>query len=98
MPRPAGSSTPVLIGQGVSNADGAWSITSNQALADGAYTITAIAVDSSGHTISSTTTIVPNLVIDTVGPKVTSVSFNRFQGQIVVTFQDSAARTTPASA
>ena len=45
-------------------------------------------MDSSGHTISSTTTIVPNLVIDTVGPKVTSVAFNRFQGQIVVTFQD----------
>ena len=39
-------------------------------------------------TISSTTTIVPDLVIDTVGPKVTSVNFNRLQGQIQVTFQD----------
>jgi hypothetical protein len=45
-------------------------------------------VDSSGHTVSSTTTIVQNLVIDTVGPKVTSLSFNRFHGQIVVGFQD----------
>jgi hypothetical protein len=83
-----GSTTPVLVGTGTSDASGAWSITSDQALADGRYTITAIAVDSSGHTISSTTTIVPSLVIDTVGPKVTSVEFDRFHGQIVVTFQD----------
>ncbi len=84
----SGSTTPVLIGQGVSNASDAWSITANQDLADGAYLITAIATDSSGHTVSSTTTIVANLVIDNVGPKVTSVAFNRLQGQIVVTFQD----------
>ena len=84
----SGNSTPVLIGQGVSNANDAWDITSNQALADGAYTITAVAVDSSGHTVSSTTTIVPDLVIDTVGPKITSVNFSRFQGRIQVTFQD----------
>ena len=84
----SGSTTAILIGQGVSNANDAWSITSNQALANGSYTITAIAVDSSGHTVSPTTTIVSALVIDTVGPKVTSVQFNRFQGQIQVTFQD----------
>jgi hypothetical protein len=83
-----GSLTPVVIGLGVSNANDAWSITANQALADGSYTITAIAIDSSGHTISSTTTIVPNLVIDTVGPKVTSVFFNRVSGEIEVTIQD----------
>ncbi len=84
----SGSTTPVLIGTGTSDASGAWSITSDQALADGAYAITAIAVDSSGHTISTTTTVVPDLVIDTVGPKVTGVQFDRIQGQIVVTFQD----------
>ena len=84
----SGSSVPVPIGTGTSDASGTWSITSNQALADGAYTITAIAVDSSGHTISSTATIVPNLVIDTVGPKVTSVLFRRLRGEIVVTYQD----------
>ena len=83
-----GSSTPVLIGTGMSDASGAWSITSTLALANGGYTITAVAVDASGHTVSSTTAIVPSLVIDTVGPKVTSVAFNRFQGQIVVTYQD----------
>ena len=84
----AGSAMPVLIGQGVSNADDAWSITANQALADGSYTITAIAVDSSGHTTSIKTTIVPALVIDTAGPKVTSVIFNRVSGEVQATIQD----------
>jgi len=84
----AGSAAPVVIGQGVSNANDAWSITANQALADGSYAITAIAVDSAGHTISGTTTIVPALVIDTVGPKVTNVSFARLSGEILVTIQD----------
>ena len=83
-----GSSTPVLIGTGVSNASDAWSITSDQALADGGYTITAVAVDAFGQTVSSPTTIVPNLVIDTVGPKVTGMSFDPSRGRIVVTFQD----------
>ena len=36
----SGSSTPVLIGQGVSSAAGAWSITADRDLADGAYAIT----------------------------------------------------------
>jgi hypothetical protein len=45
-------------------------------------------VDAFNSTITTTSTIVPNLVIDTVGPKVTSVTFDRFQGQIQVTFQD----------
>ena len=38
--------------------------------------------------MSGPTTIVPDLVIDTVGPKVTGVAFNRTLGQIIVTFQD----------
>jgi len=57
-------------------------------LADGSYSIAAIAVDSSGHTISGTTTIVPPLVIDTAGPKVTNVSFGRLSGEIQVSIQD----------
>ncbi len=84
----SGSSTPFAIGMGVSNANDAWSITSDQALANGSYVISAIAVDSAGQTISNTTTIVSDLVIDTVGPKVTDVVFNRLQGNITVTFQD----------
>ncbi len=86
--QPAGGGSATLIGQGVSNANDGWSITSDQALADGSYTITAIAVDSAGQTVSGTTTIVPNLVIDTVGPKVTGLVFGRLRGQIQVGFQD----------
>ena len=64
-----GTATPALIGTGTSDASGGWSITSNQALADNAYTITAVAVDAAGETVSSTTTIVPDLVIDTSAPR-----------------------------
>jgi uncharacterized protein (TIGR03118 family) len=85
----ASSPSPIVIGRGVSNANDAWSITANQALGDGSYTIEAVAVDSSGHTVSSTTTIVPTLVIDTAGPKVTNVNFNRVIGDIQVTILDS---------
>ena len=79
----------ILLGSTTAGSTGAWSLTSGTALADGGYTITALAVDATNSNITSTTTIVPDLVIDTVGPKVTSLAFNRFQGQIVVTFQDS---------
>lgn len=85
---PSGSSTAVPIGTGTSDASGAWSITADQALADGAYYVAAVAVDAAGHTVSATTAVVPDLVIDTVGPKVTGVRFDRFQGRIVATFQD----------
>jgi uncharacterized protein (TIGR03118 family) len=84
----AGSTTPMLIGTGSSDASGAWNITTNQSLADGSYAITAVAADSSGQTFSSSTTVVPDLVIDTVGPKVTGVSVDRKRGRIVVTFED----------
>ena len=45
----SGSSTPILIGTGTSNAAGAWSITANQSLANGSYAITAVATDPSGQ-------------------------------------------------
>jgi uncharacterized protein (TIGR03118 family) len=84
----AGRTTPVLIGMGTANADGAWSITAGQALADGSYAITAVAVSPSGQAFSGTTTIAPDLVIDTVGPNVTGLAVDRRRGRIVVAFQD----------
>ncbi len=84
----AGSTTPLLIGTGTSDANGAWSITADQALADGSYAITAVGADPSGQAVSGATTVVPDLVIDTVGPKVTGFSVDRKTGRIVVTFQD----------
>ena len=80
--------SPFIIGRGVSNADDSWNITSDEQLADGSYVISAIAVDQFGQTHSSDTTIVPSLVIDTVGPKVTDVFFSRLTGQIQVMIQD----------
>jgi hypothetical protein len=85
-PLPGGAS--FAIGQVESDSSGTWSITTNQVLADGSYAITAVAVNTAGHTVSSTTTITPDLVIDTVGPKVTGVSFSRFTGQILLTLQN----------
>ena len=80
--------TPVLIGSGTSVASGGWNITADQALADGSYTITAIAASSSARRPSGTTTIARDLVIDTVGPNVTGATFDRKTGRIEVTFQD----------
>ena len=84
-----GSSTPVPIGQGKSDASGCL----EHHLRPGRWPTAATRSPPSpwtpsGQTISSTTTIVPNLVIDTVGPKVTEVVFNRLHGKIMVTFQD----------
>ncbi len=45
------------------NASGVWSATANTALADGAYTVTAVATDTSGNTTSSGS--LSGLVIDT---------------------------------
>ncbi len=83
---PGGS--PVLIGETTASSNGNWSITPSIALTDGSYVVTATAYDATNGTITTTSTAVPDLVIDTVGPKVTDVVFNRIQGQIVVTFQD----------
>lgn len=82
-----GAGTP--IGQVQADGNGAWNLSSNVPLADGSYRITASAVDQFGVTkTTAPTAIAPNLVIDTVGPKVTGVSFDRLDGQIVATFQD----------
>jgi streptogramin lyase len=87
--QPAGGDATVQIAQGVTDASGFWSVTSNL-LAQGQYIITAMATDSFGHTTAATT-ILPTshpLEIDTAGPKVASLSFNRVSGQIDLTFQD----------
>ncbi len=93
----ASGGTPVVIGQGVSNANDAWSITANQALATGTYVITAVAVDSAGFVHSATTTIVPDLVIDTVAPVITAATFDRFTDTLTVTYQDNLSGLALAS-
>jgi hypothetical protein len=49
--------------QVTANASGAWSASPDTGLADGAYTVTAVATDASGNTTSSGS--VPGLIIDT---------------------------------
>jgi len=75
------------IGQGVADASGAYSITVGLPLADGSYVITATTVDAAGVT-QATATIVNPLVIDTVGPKVTDLRFNRLDGSLLLGLQD----------
>ncbi|MDR3622461.1 MAG: Ig-like domain-containing protein [Paludisphaera borealis] len=79
---------PMLIGRTTADANGAWSVTSTSALADGGYVIQAQAYDATGHTVSALTTVTPSLVIDTVGPKITNLVFDNLGGQVIATFQD----------
>ena len=82
---------PFVVGQTVSDRGGFWSITTVP-LPDGTYTVTAGALAKDGVTFGSTQ-ILPgadgkSLVVDTVGPKVTGVFFDRQHGQIDITYQD----------
>ncbi len=91
---PVGTNIPVPIGQGVTNAAGAWSITSI-AMADGRYAIQAIGTDPAGVT-AALDVVLPNplqgpLVVDTVAPKVEGVLFQPLTGQVKVTFQDNSS-------
>jgi large repetitive protein len=88
---PVSGGAPEIIGQGTTNSDGFWSITSST-LVDASYNITAVAVDKLDETIATSVIVIGTgnlpLVIDTVGPKVTNMVFSRLAGQILVTFQD----------
>jgi hypothetical protein len=82
----AAGGSPLLIGQGVTDAAGQWSITPAFALGDGVYAVTGTAVIAPGTPTPSIS--FGTLVVDTVGPRVTGVSFNRFTGRFTVTYQD----------
>ncbi len=83
----------VQIGQGQASGNGAWNIVSNVPLADGSYVITATAVDQFGETTGGPTTITSDLVIDTVGPVITNVVWNRLNGQVDYVIQDPSPAT-----
>ena len=89
---PVGTSNYKVVGQGQADSSGAWSVTTSF-LADGKYTVEAHAVEQTPGVTTATTQILPNatqgdLTIDTVGPKVTALRFDRVDGQIDLTFQD----------
>ena len=76
-----------LVGQGVTGDDGRFAVSVVAPMADGVYSIGVIATDASGHTVA--VAFVPEpLVIDTVGPKVVGLRFNRPKGQIFATLAD----------
>ena len=82
----------IALGAATANSAGAWSLTSTVAIPDGVYTVVATAKDQYGHveltTPSSPVVITQSLTIDTVGPVVSHVFFDRAHGQIDVTFKD----------
>ena len=95
---PTAGGPAVQVGQTKAGGDGSWTITSTL-LADGSYTISGSATDQFGMTTTGNTTpgtqvtFLPNvnqgpLVIDTVGPRVTNLSFDRLNGEVDATIQD----------
>jgi hypothetical protein len=80
------SGTPFIIGQVEAGSDGSWNIRSDVPLADGHYSITATAIDQFGQTVVTTppspVVITSNLLIDTTGPVIDGMFFNRLNGQV----------------
>ena len=94
---PSAGGTPVKIGQVEAQGDGSWSVSSS-ALASGTYRITATAVDQFGETTTvAPVTIVPTLVVDTVAPVISSLSFDRRDGTLTVAFKDNLSGMDLAS-
>jgi hypothetical protein len=89
---PQGGGAPITLGATRALSNGAWALTSGVALPDGVYTVEATAVDQFGMTTvtvpPSPVVITPTLMIDTHGPKVASVFFDRLNGQIDITYTD----------
>jgi hypothetical protein len=77
--------TPLMIGQGVSDGSGHWQIMANRP-ADGTY---AISVRYSGGASGfGQVTPLTTIVVDTVAPRITTATYNRKSGQVIVTFED----------
>jgi hypothetical protein len=86
------------IGTVQAGSDGSWNITSDIALADGSYRITATAIDQFGQTTTvAPVVITSDLVIDTTGPIITGAFFNRLNGQVDYTIQDPSPASGPPS-
>lgn len=90
----------ILMGQAVSTATGAWSITSTP-LAQGVYSVYATVVDQFGAT-RATAQLLPNsqqgpLTIETSNPEITGVSLDRAKGQISITYSGGPGGLNQAS-
>jgi hypothetical protein len=95
---PLGGGLSVPIGTVQAGSDGSWNITSGIALANGSYRITATAIDQFGETTTiAPVAITPDLVIDTTGPIITGAFFNRLNGEVDYTIQDTSPASGPPS-
>jgi hypothetical protein len=94
---PIAGGAAVKIGQVEAHSDGSWSVNSSK-LATGTYKITGSAIDQFGKTATAApVTMVPTLVVDTVAPTITNLSFNRLDGTLTVTFKDNLSGMDLAS-
>ena len=78
---------PAKIADAVTDAAGSWRATTLQPLSDGAYAVLFTAIDDNNVTTASLS-LPQTLVIDTVGPRVTNVAFDRKEGRVGSTLQD----------
>jgi len=82
----------ILIGTVQAGSDGSWNIKSQVPLPDGHWEITATAVDQFGKTDVTTppspVVITANLLIDTTGPVIDGMYFNRLNGQVDYIIKD----------
>ncbi len=89
---PLGGGPTVLLGSTTTDAGGAWSLTSTISLADGSYTVLVLATDRSGSATALEVVAEGSgggpLVIDTVGPKVADLAFDRLRGRVTATLLD----------
>jgi hypothetical protein len=93
-----GATAPQLIGQATADGSGQWQITASR-LSDGTYTISAGFTPAGGG--ATQVTPLTQIVIDTVGPRITAASYNRKTGQVTLTFSgpmslDAARLSNPA--
>ena len=80
---------PVQIGQVQAGSDGSWNIESAAPLVDGHYAITATAFDQFGKTTTTAPAVItPDLLIDTAGPVIAGMFFNRLNGQVDYIIKD----------
>jgi PKD repeat protein len=93
---PAAGGTPVAVGIAEASSDGGWSSTTNL-LATGTYTITATATDQFGLNPTGPVVVTSSLVVDTIPPVITNLTFNRFDATLTVTYQDNLSGMDLAS-
>jgi Bacterial Ig-like domain len=84
-----------LVATTTAGGSGAWSATAADPMADGTYTVTGDVMNSLGAVVA--TAPLGTMVIDTVGPAVTSVTFDRRTAMAVITYQDNLSGLDLAS-